>query len=97
MEGSLLTSIYFEKNVCLLNAKKENISIVEKNLGKNSPEMILREDIINFNTTDTCKDFLKVLSDNTIWEHQEKVRQDIKKSIFLNLQKILFKTSMSFY
>ena len=80
--GSLLTSIYFEKNVCLLNAKKENISIVERNFGKNSPEMILRKDIVSFNPTDTCKNFLNVLKDNTIWETQEKLRQDIKKNYF---------------
>ena len=80
--GSLLTSIYYEKNICLLNTKKENIFIVEKNFGKNSPEMVLRKDIVSFNTTDTYKDFLNVLNDNTIWENQKKLRQDIKKNYF---------------
>ena len=80
--GSMLTSIYYEKNVCLLNAKKENIFIVEKNFGKNSPEITLRKDIINFDPTNTYDDFIHTLNNNSVWEQQKKIIKDIKEKYF---------------
>ncbi len=80
--GSMLTSIYYEKNVCLLNAKKENVFIVEKNFGENSPEITLRKDIVNFDSTNTYEDFLYTLNNNNVWEQQKKIIKEIKEKFF---------------
>lgn len=80
--GSLLTSIYYEKDVCLLNAKRENVFIVGKNFGENSPEITLRKEIVNFDTTNTYEDFIHTLNNNNIWQHQKKIIKDIKEKFF---------------
>jgi hypothetical protein len=74
--GSAFTAIYYDKNILFLNAPKLKTFCFQ------NPEVLLREEIINFDPCCTEADILKALKDDTIWEKQKKVRQAIRERFF---------------
>jgi hypothetical protein len=78
--GSIFTAIYNDKNVILLNAN--NDSYVKKHFGENSPELLIREEIINFYPCQHKK-LLMAMNTVSIWEQQKEIRQKIREKFFV--------------
>lgn len=74
--GSVFTAFYYDKNVLFLNAPKI------KMFNSQSPEILLRKEIINFNSDCSGIEILNALKNNTIWENQKEIRASIRKRFF---------------
>ena len=79
--GSVFSAIYYDKNVAFLNTKNQKYLMRPWPFGIDSPEIKLREEIINFNEDEGDK-ILAALKDDKIWEAQKRIRADIKKRFF---------------
>jgi len=77
--GSPLTAIYYDKNVLLLNSRWRNW--IQRELGK-SPEVLIRNGIVNFNVTDSYEYFLGILNDDEMWKQQKHIRQRYREKYF---------------
>ncbi len=80
--GSVFTAIYNDKNVLFLNTDNINYLAKRYPFGLDTPEVLLRKEIINFDPCCTSDDILKVLKNDKIWEEQKKVRKSIRKQFF---------------
>ena len=80
--GSAFTAIHNDKNVLFLNTDNINYLAKQYPFGLDTPEVLLRKEIINFDPYCTGDDILKALKDNTIWEEQKKVRKSIRERFF---------------
>jgi hypothetical protein len=77
--GSVLTAIKADKNVLLLNA--ENTDDVKRYIGLESPEILIRDKIINFSKNQE-KDIITALYNTEIWERQKEIRKEIREYFF---------------
>ena len=77
--GSPFTAIYYDKNVLLLNSRWRNW--IQRVLGK-SPEVLIRNEIVNFNATDSYEYFLRILNDDEMWKQQKHIRQRYREKYF---------------
>jgi hypothetical protein len=57
-------AIYYDKNVLLLNTKHKRV--IQKAL-RESPEVLARDEIVNFNIRDSFECFLKKLNDTQVF------------------------------
>ncbi|MDR0393314.1 MAG: CDP-glycerol glycerophosphotransferase family protein [Puniceicoccales bacterium] len=74
--GSVFTAIYNDKNVLLLNAEDKYAHKF-----KDSPEVEIRKEIINFYRHEGDK-LISALKDEKIWEEQKAIRKRIKDRFF---------------
>lgn len=80
--GSVFTAIYNDKNVLFLNSDNKDYLTQPYPFGFDSPEVLLRKEIINFDTNCSGNEIIKALQDNNIWEKQKEIRKSIKERFF---------------
>lgn len=77
--GSVFTAIAEDRNILLFNSDKKKYC--EKHFGNDSPEIVIRDRIINFNKEEKERLF-SALRDEAIWREQAEIRKQILGEYF---------------
>lgn len=76
--GTAFGAIYLDKNLLLLNVPN---AVNDSLTGKDSPDILLREDIVNIDY-DISNQLSSILNDKLIWKKQKAIRRKIRNKYF---------------
>jgi CDP-glycerol glycerophosphotransferase (TagB/SpsB family) len=77
--GTAFGALYLDKNLLLVNVPNPERDLTT---GSNSPDVLLRKDIINFDLSESCN-IEKTLNDKHHWESQKQIRKKLRDKYFI--------------